>query len=894
VSPAPVDTVSRAQRLTLLCLALLCATGVALCFVRLTGQPVRVRLGGSEYVCAAAQWFALLAALPLTAAGSWFGVGERRRALRILGWFVRSALLATLALGLSRPARLVQSRRVSVVLAADVSDSIDPPARARSRDFMQRALQAHPEVTTTLVAFARDSWRLRTLSELDARPGGDAAYQMTDLAAALQFAYGARSEASALRVVLLSDGHQNVGDAATEALHAAQLGVEIDHVQLKSELPPELGVRRCELPAVIEVGRPFRVGGRFFATQASDGEVELVQVGSEVRLAHRHLNLSRGETQLELPLVVHLPGPIEYRLELTPTSPDHFAGNNVASCSGFARGNSRILMIDSQPERLEPVARALREHEFLVEARAPAGLPRTAEELAQFDFVILSDVPADRLPAGSGESLERYVRDQGGGLLMAGGDASFGPGGYEHTRLASLLPVSLAGEARQEEPSLALALLIDCSGSMAGSKIELAKQAARAAVEVLSPRDLIEVIGFAGEPSRLLRLQSASNRMGIGQNIARLSAQGGTQLFPALEMAYQDLTVVRARRKHVIVLTDGQTQEFGIPELVQSMSTEAITVSTVGLGRDVQRDLLQLAANMGGGRAYFTDDPANVPRIFVDETTTHKRTSVVERPTRMQLREPADFLKGIDLANLPALSGYMVTQPKPKPAQVILESDTAEPLLARVRVGLGYVLAFTPDLKGRWSAELLRWPGFDRFISQLVREHLRKAEADELPMTVAVRAGVAHISVDAYDPEHGFIHGLDSRVNLVGAAASAVDRPLTEAAPGRYEAELTLPGYGSFRLRATHRLGGRAFGHSHADAPNPYPPEYEVEGADPSLLARMSALTGGRALENVDSVFRPARRSVAAPEELWPIAIWLGLALFVLDLVLRRIRFSSR
>jgi Ca-activated chloride channel family protein len=259
----------------------------------------------------------------------------------------------------------------------------------------------------------------------------------------------------------------------------------------------------------------------------------------------------------------------------------------------------------------------------------------------------------------------------------------------------------------------------------------------------------------------------------------------------------------------------------------------------------------------------------------------------------MRLREPADFLKGIDLATLPGVDGYMVTQPKPKPAQVILESDSGEPLLARVRVGLGFVLAFTPDLKGRYSAELLRWPGFDRFISQLVREHLRKPESNDLPMSVEVRDGVARLSVDAYDPDRGFVHDLDSWVSLDGLDHAAPVR-LVESAPGRYAAELTLPGYGSFGLSASHRSAGRAFGHSHAYAQNPYPAEYEFEASDPSLLARISALSGGRALRDTGPVFRPARRSFTLREELWPFAIWLGLGLFVLDLVLRRIRLSYR
>jgi uncharacterized membrane protein/uncharacterized protein YegL len=554
-----------------------------------------------------------------------------------------------------------------------------------------------------------------------------------------------------------------------------------------------------------------------------------------------------------------------------------------------------VLWVDSDPAQLVAVSRALAGHDFELETRSDAAMPRTAAELAGYDFFVLSDVAAARLPSGAYDAIDRFVRERGGGFLMAGGDHAFGLGGYEHTGFEKLLPVRMGGELRREDHSLALALLIDCSGSMAGSKIDLAKEAARASVEVLGPDDLIEVVGFAGEPDRHVRLQSARNRLGVMQNIARLIAQGGTQLFPALDVAYQDLAIARARIKHVILLTDGQTQESGIPEVIQAMRSENITVSTVGLGRDVNRELLQSAASLGGGRAYFTEDPRNVPRIFVHETTSQKRSNAVEQPTRMHTREPAEFLRGIDLAAAPPLRGYVATQAKPRPAQVLLESDSGEPLLARVRVGLGYSLAFMPDLKGRWSAELLRWSEFDRFLSQLLREHVRKPEVDELPLRASVEAGRAHVVLDALGPDQRFIHGLDSRVEALAAGVPA-DRSarLQETAPGRYETWLPLSGFGARALRATHSLDGHPLGRSHAEVQNAYPAEYAPAPPDAALLARAAALTGGRELRAEAEAFRPARRATSVREELWPYLAWLALGLFLLDLALRRVRLFDR
>ncbi|HEY2736280.1 MAG TPA: hypothetical protein VGI70_19915, partial [Polyangiales bacterium] len=317
--------------------------------------------------------------------------------------------------------------------------------------------------------------------------------------------------------------------------------------------------------------------------------------------------------------------------------------------------------------------------------------------------------------------------------------------------------------------------------------------------------------------------------------------------------------------------------------------------STVGLGRDVNRELLQTAAGMGGGRAYFTDDPRNVPRIFVHETTSQKQNDAIEQPTHIRVRERADFMKGLEFGRAPTLRGYVSTQSKERPAQTLLESDSGDPLLARMRVGLGFALAWTSDLKPRWSADLLRWPEFANFFAQLVREHLRKAESDELPMHVAIDGDVSRVVVDAIEADRRFIHGLHSEVTLLDRHGNALETlPLTEAAPGRYEGALDLPGVGSFSVRARHRIDGRELGESRAEISNPYPAEYAPRPADGALLARLAARTGGRSVPDPRAVTRPARKAVMLREELWPYAAWLALALFFIDLILRRVRLFDR
>ncbi|HEY2733168.1 MAG TPA: VWA domain-containing protein, partial [Polyangiales bacterium] len=582
----------------------------------LAGRELSVHGFGCDWSLRAPSRLALSAILPLMAAASRFGLVDQSRGQRALSFAARALLVACLSLALSRPTCSQPNARVSVVIAADASDSLSASARARERAFIERACAA-ASPPCALIEFAATAQPLRAAAELE-RPDVPAEFRrQTDLQAALQLAYGSFADGFARRFVLLSDGKQTRGDVELETERAARLGVEIDYRLFDDAAPAEVALRALQLPAILEVGRPFRIEAGLFANVASDVTLRLFEGSSPAPLETRALHLEAGETPVEFPALLRVSGPVAYRVELTPHTGDQFAENNRASATGFVRGRPRVLWVDPDPPQLMAASSALQQHGFDVELRQPIGLPRTAAELDGYDFFILEDVAAERLASGTFELVERYVRDRGGGFMMVGGDHSFGLGGYRATRWAKLLPVQMAGEVHRDDHSLALALLIDCSGSMAGSKIDLAKEAARASVEVLADDDLIEVVGFAGEPERQVRMQSARNRLGVMQNIGRLIAQGGTQLFPALDLAYQDLALARARIKHVILLTDGQTQESGIPEIVQTMRSENITVSTVGLGRDVNRELLQIAAGMGGGRAYFTDDPRNVPRIFV-------------------------------------------------------------------------------------------------------------------------------------------------------------------------------------------------------------------------------------------------------------------------------------
>ena len=336
----------------------------------------------------------------------------------------------------------------------------------------------------------------------------------------------------------------------------------------------------------------------------------------------------------------------------------------------------------------------------------------------------------------------------GGGLLVAGGTQSFGPGGYLGTRLATILPLRLDVPDRQEEASLALALVIDKSGSMAGEKLDLTKQAARATAEALPPSDQIAVVVFDSQSQPVVQLQRAANRQRIAGDIGRIQASGGTNILAGLREAVEELLPARARKKHIILLSDGQSPYDEIPDLVDAASAARITISAIGVGDGADQTMLKMIAERGGGRFYQTRDPASIPRIFSRETSDLDDQLIVQRPTSVRVTKRIAAFAGVDLTRAPPLGGYVVTRPRPE-AELLLATADGAPLLARWQLGLGQVVAWTSDLGARWGAGWARWAPFDKLWAQLARATMRKGAANHFAIRSWRNGDRVSVAVDA-------------------------------------------------------------------------------------------------------------------------------------------------
>ena len=330
-----------------------------------------------------------------------------------------------------------------------------------------------------------------------------------------------------------------------------------------------------------------------------------------------------------------------------------------------------MLLVDSQSDQINELRWALEQQGLLVQTRPTEGIPQTLMELQRFDCVILSNVPATAMTLQQMEILRTYVQDLGGGLVMLGSDQSFGLGGYYKTTLEEILPVRSNFEKEKEKPNLAMVLVIDKSGSMGGQKIELAKDAAKGTVELLSPSDQIGVVAVDGASYWISELHSAADKAFVMDRVSTLEASGGTNIYPGLNDAYEALQATSAKLKHVILMTDGHSTPGDYEGIVRDLVAARITLSTVACGTEADQKLLEELAQTGGGRYYLCEDPRSVPQIFAKETMTASKSAINELPFLPQLIRPTPVLNGLELDTAPFLLGYVVTRPKPT-SEVIL------------------------------------------------------------------------------------------------------------------------------------------------------------------------------------------------------------------------------
>ena len=818
---------------------------------------------------------------------------ERRRLLLI----VRSALLAMLIFALAMPSMDETSEEQAVIFLVDHSKSLGEAgldrAGARVGELLQHvppgsfvgtlAFGASPKV---VVAPTRDPGPFRPDKTFQQEQG-----HATDLAAGLSLAAGLFPPGVARRIVIVSDAVETRGDAEEAARDLGVGGVVIDVVPVKGEARPDARIVRLRSSkARSHEGATLKFTVELQSNYDTKGNVHFFENG--VQVATEPVTIQAGEdknvTFSRTPEERNL---YRYLARFEDDRTDEIPQNNEAMALVEVRGRPLLLLVEGDAEQGHFLPDAMQEEGIRLVVRPPESIPQSLEELAVFDGIVFSDVAAFRLPGRTMTLVQDYVEQLGGGFLMIGGVNSFGVGGYYRTAIEDILPVRMQPPDKEERYSTALVLVIDRSGSMGGGKIDLCKAAAIGTAEMLGRKDHIGVVAFDSNASWVVPVMRAGRKGEIERRISSLSAGGGTNIYPGMSMGYEGLKAVRARVKHMIVLTDGHSQGGGYEQLAQTMNSEGMTVSAVGVGHGADNQLLQRIAQAGGGKHYATVDPSSIPKIFTQDAATHLGKMVREQAFKPQQVERHVMLAGWQAEDAPSLLGYVRTLPKAT-SQVPLVTDIGDPLLAHWRYGLGKVTAFTSDCKSRWAALWVSgWEGYGQFWGQVLREMARNPQGRTMDVRISREAGKAHVIVDLLEDAASFKNAAEVRATTYyvprGALGSSMEKVsedvLAQVGPGRYRGSFVpnRPGIYLVRARAGAEIVSAGLVHETST-------EVVSNRINEELANRIVAACGGSLRDKESGSMAPLPAGRVRTRDLAPLFLALALLLFLADLVIRR------
>jgi len=830
---------------------------------------------------------ALLALIPVLV------FAQRRSAVDLspkhmkLSLLIRSALIVLLALAMMQPTLLRSSARLAVAYLLDVSQSVSANAIQDGLAWIRKTNDAGNASSSTFLAFGANSLAFDTLEGLSKVPvsskpqPGAIDQSKTSLASALDHAARAFPSDHIKRLVLLSDGNANSGNLNAALEHLRLDGVRVYTRTLAARAAKDTWIEAILAPTSVTAEEQFPVEVHVYSQVGGPAEIELRN--GEKLLEKRKVRLTPALNRIAFATSVKDDSSSIVLEAKVAADGDPLPDNNVFRKSAAVFGKPHILYVEGYAPSARYLRTALTIEGFQVEVVAPEKLPATADRLDAYDAVVISDVDRKDLTEPQMQAVATYVRDLGGGFILAGGENTYGKDGYSGSTIEEVLPVTF--ETDKERQSISMVVVLDRSGSMAGSKMDLAKEATKAPLVLLKEDDRFGVLTFDYNFQWALKIAEVKDKETMRQTISKIVATGNTNIYPALREAYEQLKETEGETKHIILLSDGQTPAEDFRGLSQEMVKDKITVSTVAVTAASDRVLMENIATWGGGRSYYVENPQSVPQIFQDETELAAGKSLQEENFAPNVKKTIEAFKGIDFKTAPELLGYVATKAKTT-AEVILETPGKRPLLARWQYALGKSAIFTSDVKDRWAADWLKWNNYSKFWAQLLRETMRRQDNDQFDLQVTREGDEAVITINAVEKDGRFRNLLHPKLRIVDPKQAASTIEVPQVGPGAYETRVPLNQDGTYVFRTVGESAGgasRTLEYSYPDEYHFYPPNFEV-------LRDLSAGTGGVYQAAGPEIFDAGGETVSVHTRLWPLLAALALMLYLLDVFLRRLR----
>ncbi len=789
-----------------------------------------------------------------------------------LSHILRYVIITLTVLALAGMSLLTASPDRTAYLLVDVSASVDGEETLR---LARETLNAAGERRTGVIAFGRNAVVERSLSQTT--PLDDLTGRVdrsgSDLNNALQLASALLPADSNGGIAVISDGRIT----GEEELFASAGGVPVNILKTEARNGTDAQVTSVSVPASLYTGQKYTTLVTVHANTAGEATLLLTRDRGEAQT--RTVTLRKGENTFAFDAVAGSAGVSTVEAQVLLEG-DSVSANDSGAAYTFIAGEPSVLIAEGQSGAGANLDKMLKAAGMKTRVLPVSMLPGQAADLMAYHAVALVNVDVTRIDDGQTAALDTAAKELGVGIAVFGGDESYALGGYRGSALEDMLPVTIDVRNRMELPTTALVIVIDKSGSMTDSsygvtRLQLAREAACAALEVLNERDQAGVIAFDDAGKWVIPLSPVTDVPAMQEQVATIRPGGGTAFYSPLMMAYEALRQVQAQYKHVIFLTDGEAGDTGYMDIVRRMAGNGITVTTVAVGDGVDYAGLGRMAEIGQGRMYAAGPFDSLPRIFTKETMLISGSYVQNRHFTPVITDSSMT----DFPGFPELGGYQAVTEKPL-AIVSLCSDRQDPILAWWQYGAGRVLSWTSDIQGGWSAAFLSWDRAAEFFSGLIS------------FILPDRTGNGEITL-----EDGRMNWETEAPQEASAASVTMIRPdgeretlrLERISDTRFEgdADTSLSGAYAFRIEMEDGRGKVLQSAEGGDVVS-WTAEYDQRQEDTGALETLAQETGGSVCENTAALLDFPDTAAQKRMDLTPLLAGLALLLFVFDVAQRR------
>jgi uncharacterized membrane protein len=912
------------------------------------------------------RWYLwLLLLLPLLWVFSYTTLAGLGKVRRLMAIAMRTLVFTTLVLALAEVQHLRTSDRMTVIYLLDQSRSIPSAQRHAMLEYVVKEVAQHRradrEDRAGVIVFGRDAVieippfddDIHTVGRLESTVG--LRTDATNLEAALKLAHASFPEDTAKRIVIVSDGNENLGQARALAPHLADDGVGVDVVPVLLDSRAEVIVEKITLPPDIRRGQTIETRVVVFNHSQQVGPEDDGHVRGTLRISRRAgqdesvmseqlVELKPGKNVFSVQHRIDEPGVYTYSADFTPEVPedDLMLENNRATAFTHVRGKGRVLLIEDWQNRgeFDYLAQRLRLNDLEVIVQGSDELFTNLAELQAYDSVILANVPrasgdsADDVTSFSDEQIRMLVRNteqMGSGLVMLGGPNSFGAGGWANTELEQAMPVDFQIKNAKIQAVGALVMIMHASELAQGNYWQ--KVVAKEALNALGPMDycgLLQWDNFTGKDGwlwgqsegGLIRVGSRKNLMLSRLN--RMQPGDMPQFDPAMRVSLAAFQKVNASVKHMIIISDGDPSPPS-PGLVNQFAQQKIQISTVAIGTHgpAGSSTLRQIATATGGKYYEVRDARALPRIYQKEARKVARPLIKDNiNVSPQITSAAhEILQGID-GPLPPITGFVQTTLKESSLveQALVSPDPPEPknstILATWNYGAGRTVAFTSDTGARWANAWTQWADYDKFFSQMIRWSMRPvSETGKFTVATDMKDGNVRVVITALDKNDEFLNFIDMQAVVVDPN---LDEPfplkIQQVAPGRYVGDFPAEKAGSYFVNIIPGQEEDENGKLRNRAPIiagvtvPYSAEFRERESNLALLNTMAqnspkggnpgiVITGsfdqGRLQEMLQyDTFRHDLAKARSRQDVWPLFLVLAACLFLADVFVRRVHMG--